>query len=479
MTRRWSRSYSLPTVRSIASSVKNQDPKQIWKIVLGTLELQVSRPSYATWLKDTVGLSMNERLFEVATPSMFVANWLELRMSSLIEATILEVTGKALPVKFQVSTSALHELPPGDPASQLTGPTQNSLNRTPATARKPIAKLNPRYTLDSFVVGSSNQLAYAAAMAVCTNPGSAYNPLFLYGGVGLGKTHLLHGIGNATTELGLTTLYVSSEQFTNEFIGSIQNKRTGEFRDKYRSVDVLLLDDVQFMRGKETIQESFFHTFNALHNSGSQIVIASDRSSIELFPLEERLLSRFQWGLSADIRVPDQATRLAILQAKAVCAGKAIPGEVLQFISQKFSGSVRSLEGALNRVVAYSELTATPLGLQTAELTLQDLIPAHQPSVPTKQAILTAVCAKYSVDPAALKSKRRDATVVLARHVAAYFLQEFGQLTLREIAREMGNRDHSTIRHACASVKARVSSSPQLAAQLADISKSLDSTPSN
>jgi chromosomal replication initiator protein len=457
------------TVRREDAPVKYLKPGQMWEAVLGSLELQVSRPSYTTWLKDTVGLSLDDNKMVVGAPSPFVAQWLEQRMSSLVEAALSQVAGAPTTVRFQVVTE-----PSAHTARQMLP--QTSADRIPQTVNGRAAsneprsiKLNPRYTLDSFVVGESNQLAYAAAMAVSSRPGSAYNPLFLYGGVGLGKTHLLHGIGHASAGMGLNYLYVSSEQFTNEFITSIQLKRTGEFREKYRSVDVLLMDDIQFLRGKEAIQEGFFHTFNDLHNSNRQIVIACDRPSSELVPLEDRLRSRFQWGLSADIRMPDIETRKAILEVKASSMGIGVPDEVLDLISEHCLSSIRELEGALNRVCAYADLTAQPLCLDLAYHSLGDLLTTKQKQRPSAEVVISRVCSFYNIETQALTSKRRDKKVTLARQVAIYLLREWVNMSLKDIGFLVGNRDHTTVRHAWAKILEAKGNDRSLKAQLASL----------
>jgi chromosomal replication initiator protein len=453
-------------VRREDAPVKYSNPIQIWEAALGSLELQVSRPSYATWLKGTVGLFFNDNKMVVGAPSSFVAQWLEQRMSSLVEATLSQVTGQPATIRFQVLTEpSLHTVNQMEPQAlpaQLIRPA----NGRAASNEPRSIKLNPKYTLDSFVVGESNQLAHAAAVAVSSRPGIAYNPLFLYGGVGLGKTHLLHGIGHASAGKGLSCLYVSSEQFTNEFITAIQLKRTGEFREKYRSVDVLLMDDIQFMRGKEAIQEGFFHTFNDLHNSNRQIVIACDRPSSALAPLEDRLRSRFQWGLSADIRMPDIETRKAILEVKASSMGVGVPDKVLDLISEHFLSSIRDLEGALNRVCAYADLTDQPLGLDLAYQSLGDLLTTKQKKRPSAEVVISRVCVFYNVDAQALRSKRRDKKVTFARQVAVYLLRELTNMSLKDIGFLVGNRDHTTIRHAWAKIVEDKDSNSALKAQL-------------
>jgi len=454
--------------------VKRLNPPQMWEAALGSLELQVSRPSYATWLKDTTGLSFDDNRVVVGVPSPFVAQWLEQRMSSLIEATLSQVAGQAMTVQFQVITQPASRASRPEKSPAASGQVRQTATVHPAGNRDVSVKLNPKYTLDSFVVGESNQLAYAAALAVSSRPGSAYNPLFLYGGVGLGKTHLLHGIGHASASRGLSYLYVSSEQFTNEFIMSIQMKRTQEFREKYRSVDVLLMDDIQFMRGKEAIQEGFFHTFNDLHNSNRQIVIACDRPSSALAPLEDRLLSRFQWGLSADLRMPDLETRKAILEVKASSMGVGVPDEVLDLISENFLSSIRDLEGALNRVCAYADLTAQPLCLDLAYHSLGDLLTTKRQQRPSPDTVISQVCSFYNVEVQALISKRRDKKVMLARQVAIYLLRERAQLPLKEIGTLVGNRVHTTVRHAWAKIIEDKSTDRSLKAQIDSICEGIE-----
>ena len=433
--------------------MNHPSPRTIWEAVLGRLELQVSKPSFATWLRETSGVSFDDGRMVVETASPFAARWLEQRMSALVEATLSQIAGRPSTVRFRVAGA-----PPGPepaPAAKhaYAGRGEHQPYEPPAPAARGDYPLNPRYTLSSFVVGESNQLAYAAAVAVSTRPGTAYNPLFLYGGVGLGKTHLLHGIGNASATRGLSCLYVSSEQFTNDFITSLQTKRMREFRDKYRSVDVLLMDDIQFLRGKETVQESFFHTFNDLHNSNRQIVVACDRPTSALSPIEERIRSRLQWGLSADIQLPEQETRKAILEFKAREMGVSVPSEVLDLLAAKFPGSVRDMEGALNRVAAYADLTGSEIDLSLAHSALGDLLSSPPATLPEPQAILGRVCEFFGVDVQAVISKRRDRKVTLARQVAIYLLREQAQLPLKSIGALVGNREHPSIRQAWAKIQ--------------------------
>ena len=449
--------------------MRDLTPNQIWQAVLGHLEVQMSRPSYLTWLKPTVGVSFENNLLTVGAPSSFHSQMLESRMTNLIQTTATKVLGDPCDVCFVVSGAT-----PQSP-SLNNPPESHSPHRVagPSSPTPDYSKLNPKYTLDSFIVGPSNQFAHAAALAVTHNPGVAYNPLFLYGGVGLGKTHLLQGIGRTFLNQGLNCVYINSEQFTNEFILSIQTKKTREFRNKFRSADVLLVDDIQFIAGKEAIQEGFFHTFNELHNNNKQIVLACDRPSSSLKYLEERLLSRFAWGLSADIQRPDQETRLAILLSKAASFGFPVPAEVLSFIAARFSSSVRELEGALNRVFAYSDLTSTPLSLELANHSLSDLLSSSNREVPSSAQILSAVALFYKIDDRLLSGSRKDRVTSHARQIAVYLLRENGEQSLSDIGSLLGDRDYSTIRHSWTKVTSLLKENPATQQEVSTIQESL------
>lgn len=451
------------------ATLRDLTPNQIWQAVLGHLEVQMSRPSYLTWLKPTVGVSFENNLLTVGAPSSFHSQMLQSRMINLIQTTATKVLGGPCDVCFVLSGAT-----PQSPPLTNTAGGHSSRHLTRGTGPAPdYPKLNPKYTLDSFVVGPSNQFAHAAALAVTHNPGVAYNPLFLYGGVGLGKTHLLQGIGRTFLNQGLNCVYINSEQFTNEFILSIQTKKTREFRNKFRSADVLLVDDIQFIAGKEAIQEGFFHTFNELHNNNKQIVLACDRPSASLKYLEERLLSRFDWGLSADIQKPDQETRLAILSAKAASLGSPVPADVLSFIAARFSSSVRELEGALNRVFAYSDLTAVPLSLELANISLSDLLSSSNRTVPSSDQILSEVASFYKVDGRLLSGNRKDRLISRARQTAVYLLRETGELSLSDIASTLGGRDYSTIRHSWTKVTSLLKEDPDLRQEISAIQEEL------
>jgi chromosomal replication initiator protein len=321
----------------------------------------------------------------------------------------------------------------------------------PAYASAPFAqpRLNPRYTFSTFIVGSGNQLAHAASQAVAEVPGAGYNPLFLYGGVGLGKTHLLHAIGHATMERGLVVLYVSSETFTNEIINAIRYRSTDEFRAKYRSVDVLLVDDIQFIAGKESTEEEFFHTFNSLHEANKQIVICSDRPPKAIVSLAERLRSRFEWGLIADIQPPDTETREAILRAKAEMMGHAVPDEVINFLAGRVQSNIRELEGSLNRLLAFAQLQGLPLTVETVKAALASLANDGRQRRVSIDEILTAVAEHFRVSAQDLCGKQRDKHIVVPRQIAMYLMRQETEASLLEIGQALGGRDHSTVLHGC------------------------------
>jgi len=311
--------------------------------------------------------------------------------------------------------------------------------------------LNPRFTFDRFIIGSSNRLASAACMAVADNPAQAYNPLFLYGGVGLGKTHLLHAIGNAALERDpeINVLYVSSEKFTNDLINAIRRQQTEEFRIRYRNIDILLIDDIQFIAGKDATQEEFFHTFNTLHTAGKQIVLSSDRPPKAILTLEERLRSRFEWGLIVDIQMPDYETRTAIMRTKAEQMTVDVPADVIEFLAQRIQSNIRELEGSLNRVVAYAKLNGTSITIESAQAALSDLLDTSRKKRVTGDMILRAVCEFYGVDLRTLQGRGRSRNIVGPRQVAMYLLREETDASLVDIGALIGGRDHTTVMYGC------------------------------
>ena len=445
--------------------MKTRPAAEIWKAALDELQGKVSPANYQTWLKNTVGLIYSDSCFTVGVPSSFVTESLEKRLHPLIEKTLISITGKPLSVQFQVHL--------GNGDEELTPPVPSTPSSTNYKQRTGAPKLNRKYTFSSFIVGSSNRLAHAAALGVAENPGNSYNPLFVYSGVGLGKTHLLHAIGWEAIRVRPRVMYVTAEQFTNEFISAIRERRSEDFRDKYRSVDVLLLDDIQFIAGKEQTQEGLFHTFNALHTGNSQIVISCDRPPKSLTLLEDRLRSRFEWGLIVDMQPPDLETRIAILQTKAEEQKTGAPPEVLNFIARRIQKNIRELEGALNRVMAYARLTKSPLTVELATQALADISSDAHKRTLTPAVILNAVATFFTLPPETLQGKRRDKPSSQARQIAMYLLREELQCSWTQIGRELGGRDHSTILHGYHKISDEINTDHGLRRDLLEIRENL------
>ncbi len=438
-------------------------PKKIWESALGELQIQLTKANYDTWLRDTTGISYRDNQFVVGTPNGFAAEWLDKRLSSLIQKTLIGIIGEELDVSFQVY--------------QGNGSSFQSNKAPQKHVRLQPPKLNPKYTFDYFIVGSSNRLAHAASLAVAENSGRSYNPLFIYSGSGLGKTHLLHAIAHESLKQDLHVLYVTTEQFTNDFINAIREKKTEEFRNKYRTADVLLLDDIQFITGKEQTQESFFHTFNELHNANHQIVLTSDRPPKSMSLLEDRLRSRFEWGLIVDIQPPDLETRLAILKAKTEQQGIALAQDVLDLIARRFQKNIRELEGALNRVIACSMLSREPVTIELANKALQDVAPVGTAMRFSPQSVIKTVSAYFDISPDSLLSKRRNRDVALARQIAMYLIREELHLPYADIGRELGGRGHVAVLYGYQKISNDINDSPQLRHDIIEIRDLLYSTP--
>jgi len=431
--------------------------QEIWEAALGELQVQVNKPNYRTWLAKTRGLSYQDNRFTVSAPNAFVAEYLDQNQRSLIEKTLIGLTHHNVEVVFSVNGN--HSTPAGN-----------------CSPRQEISSFNARYTFDCFVVGDCNRLAHAAARGIAENPGHSYNPLFIYGGVGLGKTHLLQAIGHMAQANHVQVLYVSGEQFTNEFVTAIRERQTEAFRNKYRSVDMLLIDDVHFISGKEQTEGCLFHTFNELHNTNRQIVVSSDRPPQSLSLLEDRLRSRFEWGLTVDIQPPDFETRLAILQSKAERAGASIAAEVLEFIAQRNQQNIRGLEGNLNRVIAYARLIRTSLTLELAAKALEDLATKTlQGDRHTSALITEAVADSFQVTLSDLTSRKRDKETALARQVAMYLLKEETNYSMAEIGKVLGGRNPSTVSHAYEKIVNDIGNSPYLKRRISAIQQKLHS----
>ena len=412
----------------------------IWLAALGELQLQMTQATFDTWLRDSRLLKEDRGTFVIGVKNGYAKDWLENRLLATIKRTLARLTGRTVAVEFVVWSDGAQAQ---DTVSLLDSPSA----ATDQTPDSPPANLNPRYTFDSFVVGPGNRLAQAASLAVAESPANAYNPLFVYGGVGLGKTHLLHAIGHICQAQGLRVLYISSETFTNDLIEAIRSHTTDTFREKYRTADVLLVDDIQFIAGKESTQEEFFHTFNALHGTGKQIVISSDRAPKAMSTLEERLCSRFEWGLIADIQPPDLETRIAILRSKSAACGAAVPDEILDIIASRIQSNIRELEGALNRVAALSRLTHQPLTAEVAEAALNNLLP--QRGNLTTDQILEAVARHFGVNISALQGRGRSQAIARPRQIAMYLIREETGASLPQIGATLGGRDHTTVLYGC------------------------------
>ncbi len=426
--------------------------QEIWEAALGELQIQVTKSYYRTWLEKTAGLSYQDNQFVVGVPNTFVAEYLDKNQRSLIEKTLIGLTHPDIKVLFRVSSGQETTASP-----QITRPCCNS-----------------KYTFDSFVVSNSNRLAYAAALSVAENPGHSYNPLFMYGGVGLGKTHLLHAIYHVARANNIGVLYVSAEQFTNEFINAIREKSTAEFRSKFRSVDMLLIDDINFISGKEQTEESFFHTFNELHNANRQIVITSDCPPKSMPLLGDRLCSRFEWGLIADIQPPDFDTRLAILQAKAEQEGENVAPDVLGFIAHRIQQNIRELEGSLHRAIAYAKLFRALLTPELAAQALEDIASKGAKSVSiTPNLVIETVANSFQLTISDLKSRKRDRETALARQVAMYLIKQTTNCSLAQIGLELGNRDHSTVIHASQKIASDMDNNPYLRRKILDIQQGI------
>jgi chromosomal replication initiator protein len=423
--------------------------EKIWEECLNLLSQEIKKQSFHTWLRPTRGIPCEEDVLKVAVPNKFVAEWLEEHYLDPIQKTILKIAQQNLPLSFLISTEM------GETITRINfennkkkdcGHPENS-DRMPGKNNL----FNPRYSFETFVVGESNQFAHAAALAVAEAPAKTkFNPLYVYGGVGLGKTHLVQAIGRYVKEeyKDLNVVYATSEKFTNDFINSITNNTTQEFVNFYRNVDLLLLDDIQFLSGKESTQVQFFHTFNALYQSGKQIVLTSDRPPKEIHGLEERLLSRMQWGLVTDIQPPDLETRMAILQKKCESDGVNISADIAEFIANSITSNIRELEGALIRLLAYSSLNGKELNVELAKQVLKDVIKNGCREI-TIGEIRKKVAQNFSLSEESLCSKRKTQEIALARQVAMYLSRNLTKASLKTIGMEFGGRDHSTVIHAC------------------------------
>lgn len=449
--------------------MKNID--ELWKHSLSILEKKISKPSFETWLKSTKAYSLKKDTLTVIAPNEFARDWLEERYSDVIGEVLYETTGEQLEVKFIIPHNQKEE------DYDLPAPAKRVRKSDDDQHEIPQTLLIPKYTFDTFVIGSGNRFAHAASLAVAEAPAKAYNPLFIYGGVGLGKTHLMHAIGHYVLEHNPSAkvVYLSSEKFTNEFINSIRDNRAEDFRNKYRNVDVLLIDDIQFLAGKESTQEEFFHTFNALHEESKQIVISSDRPPKEIPTLEDRLRSRFEWGLITDITPPDLETRIAILRKKAKAERLDISNEVMIYIANQIDSNIRELEGALIRVVAYSSLINKDINADLAAEALKDIIPNSKPKIIAISDIQRTVGEYFNVKLDDFKAKKRTKSVAFPRQIAMYLSRELTDSSLPKIGEEFGGRDHTTVIHAHEKISKLLQVDSQLQDHIKEITLKLNS----
>jgi chromosomal replication initiator protein len=450
------------------------DAKQVWRAALGELQVSLSPANFETWLRDTQLIDVDEQRFRIAVPNGFAKDWLESRYRSLISQTLARIVGYSVQVEFVVASAPAASSPEDGvdaAASPPPGSQQVRVEPTRVGGEGGATNLNTRYTFANFIVGSANRLAHAASLSVAERPGHAYNPLFLYGGVGLGKTHLMHAIGNQVIAKfpRKRVVYATSEKFTNEFITSIQQGKIDDFRSRYRRIDLLLIDDIQFIADKERTQEEFFHTFNAIHEDGKQIVLSSDRPPKQIVTLEDRLRSRFEWGLIADLTAPDLETRIAILRAKAEEGAVPITSDVIEFIARKVVSNIRELEGALNRIVAYASMGAMPISIELAQAVLSNVLYSPRKKSVSPEQIIRAVSDYYSVPLEALQGQKRDKAIVVPRQIAMFLVREETDVSLVRIGAELGGRDHSTVLHACEKITREVAVNDELRREIAAV----------
>ncbi|NLB42004.1 MAG: chromosomal replication initiator protein DnaA [Clostridiales bacterium] len=422
----------------------------LWQKTLQLVRNEITDVSFDTWIKAIEPVSIKGDQLYLCVPNDFTKSILEGRYTSLISNAAKQVSSKSYYISFVLTSEADKYM---DKPEKAEG-----------EDARVYGHLNPKYTFDTFVIGNSNRFAHAASLAVSESPAQAYNPLFIYGGVGLGKTHLMHAIGHAILSRNKKSkvLYVTSEKFTNELINSIQTNKNVEFRNRYRSVDVLLIDDIQFIAGKESTQEEFFHTFNTLHEANKQIIISSDRPPKEIPTLEERLRSRFEWGLITDIQPPDLETRIAILKKKADLENLEVDDEVLAFVAKRIESNIRELEGALTRIIAYSSLIGSNLDVATADEALKDIITNSRPRKITPELIQKVVAEHFQMKIEDMKSKKRNRPIAYPRQIAMYLCRDLTDMSLPKIGDVFGGRDHTTVIHACDKISTSMESDLQV-----------------
>ncbi|WP_300379690.1 chromosomal replication initiator protein DnaA [Clostridium sp.] len=447
----------------------NNDLKSLWEKTLIIIKSEMSEVSFNTWIKSCEPISISSNIIKISVPNSFTQDILEKRYKDLVINSIEAACSKVYSIEF-IMASDIQE------TEEKEEKVVKSQEKSSIVVNDEMSStLNPKYTFSSFVIGNSNRFAHAASLAVAESPAKAYNPLFIYGGVGLGKTHLMHAIGHYVLQnnSNAKVVYVSSEKFTNELINAIKDDKNEEFRNKYRSVDVLLIDDIQFIAGKERTQEEFFHTFNELHDANKQIILSSDRPPKEIQTLEARLRSRFEWGLIADIQAPDFETRMAILKKKADVESLNVANEVMVYIATKIKSNIRELEGALIRIVAYSSLTNRPITVELATEALKDIISNKQNKNITMDVIQDVVAGYFNLRVEELKSQRRTRNVSYPRQIAMYLSRKLTDMSLPKIGEEFGGRDHTTVIHAYEKISDALTKDESLQHTVNDITKKL------
>ena len=444
------------------------DLKKIWAKTLETIKSELSEVSFNTWIKSCEPISISPDTITISVPNSFTQDILDKRYKDLVANSIEVVCSKLYKIEFVIASEAFEK-------EEIKDTSSNSSSKSIVVNDEMSSTLNPKYTFNSFVIGNSNRFAHAASLAVAESPAKAYNPLFIYGGVGLGKTHLMHAIGHYILDNNPSAkvVYVSSEKFTNELINAIKDDKNEDFRNKYRNVDVLLIDDIQFIAGKERTQEEFFHTFNALHDANKQIILSSDRPPKEIPTLEDRLRSRFEWGLIADIQVPDFETRMAILKKKADVENLNVSNEVMGYIATKIKSNIRELEGALIRIIAYSSLTNREVTVDLASEALKDIISKKQRKHITIDIIQDVVSSYFNLRVEDLKSQRRTRNVAYPRQIAMYLSRKLTDMSLPKIGEEFGGRDHTTVIHAYEKISENLKTDDSLQHTINDITKKL------
>ena len=456
----------------------------LWDQALGLLKENTNQQTYRTWFEPIRFVEINEESVVLGVPNKFFKNWVEEHYSDVIASSLEKISNKKSSLQFVIISEDGDKEGGGENEKAVKEKAAEAASEEPKKHifpfffKKPLSseesKLNPKYTFDSFVVGPSNRFSHAAALAVSESPAKAYNPLFIYGKVGLGKTHLMQATGHhiLKTKPNIKFIYISSEKFTNQLISAIQNRTTLKFRQMYRNVDLLLIDDIHFIAGKESTQEEFFHTFNTLYDAHKQIVVSSDRSPKDIPALEERLVSRFEWGLVTDIQPPDLETRIAILRKKAEREGVVVPDEVTYFIGEKIYTNIRELEGALIRIAAYAKLVGHEITLDLVKEVLKDLLIESETRV-TIELIQQKVAQYFDVRISDMRNKRRTKTIAYPRQMAMYLSRDLTDCSLLEIGGSFGGRDHSTVLHACEKIQKDIESKSDIRAIISKIKGSM------